>query len=210
MSGALLVIDAQNDFLHPDGAYGRAGQTSPALRALPAKFGDLAAWANRAGLPVIASRFTLWPDHPGRGGGPMIAEHLHRARPFLAHGDFAEGSWGHACIDELGVPDACIDKIAYSAFAHTRLGWMLDRWGVTQLFVAGIVTNGGVASTVRDAHVRDLTVTVVSDCCAAFDPVVHEATLVSLGSVVTVRALDELVTEPNRDPNLDAYGENRR
>ena len=28
---ALLLIDMQNDFLHPEGAYGRAGQTSAAI-----------------------------------------------------------------------------------------------------------------------------------------------------------------------------------
>ena len=32
---ALIVIDLQNDFLHPEGAYGRAGQTAPAIAALP-------------------------------------------------------------------------------------------------------------------------------------------------------------------------------
>ena len=32
---ALLTIDLQNDFLHPEGAYGRAGQTSDLIAALP-------------------------------------------------------------------------------------------------------------------------------------------------------------------------------
>ena len=32
---ALILGDLQNDFLHLDGAYGRAGQTSPAIAALP-------------------------------------------------------------------------------------------------------------------------------------------------------------------------------
>ncbi|MEO0909552.1 MAG: cysteine hydrolase, partial [Pseudomonadota bacterium] len=32
---ALLTIDLQNDFLHPEGAYGRAGQTSQNMSALP-------------------------------------------------------------------------------------------------------------------------------------------------------------------------------
>ena len=33
----LLIVDLQNDFLHPKGAYARAGQTSDAITALPAK-----------------------------------------------------------------------------------------------------------------------------------------------------------------------------
>ena len=34
---AVLTIDLQNDFLHPEGAYGRAGQSAPAIAALPEK-----------------------------------------------------------------------------------------------------------------------------------------------------------------------------
>jgi nicotinamidase-related amidase len=189
------LIDCQNDFLHPDGAYGRAGQTAPALAALPPVIASLTNSARAAGVAVIASRFTLWPSHPADGGptAPLVSEHLRTARPFLGAGDFAEGGWGHACLDEVGAPDACVDKVAYSAFAHTRLGWLLGRWGIRHLLVAGIVTNGGVASTVRDAHVRDLDVTVVADGCAAFDPAVHEATLVSLGSIVGVSSAGDVI-----------------
>ncbi len=32
---AILIVDLQNDFLDPNGAYGRAGQTSPEIAALP-------------------------------------------------------------------------------------------------------------------------------------------------------------------------------
>ena len=34
---ALLTIDLQNDFLHPEGAYGRAGQSAATITALPAR-----------------------------------------------------------------------------------------------------------------------------------------------------------------------------
>ena len=34
-TSALILGDLQNDFLHRDGAYGRAGQSSPAIAALP-------------------------------------------------------------------------------------------------------------------------------------------------------------------------------
>ena len=32
---AILIVDLQNDFLDSNGAYGRAGQTSPEIAALP-------------------------------------------------------------------------------------------------------------------------------------------------------------------------------
>ena len=40
---ALILGDLQNDFLHPDGAYGRAGQAEPAIAALPARLAPLRA-----------------------------------------------------------------------------------------------------------------------------------------------------------------------
>ena len=49
-----------------------------------------------------------------------------------------------------------------------------------------MVTNGGVASTVRDAHVRDFRCLVLADGCAAFSAAVHDATIASLASVVEI------------------------
>ena len=59
-------------------------------------------------------------------------------------------------------------KVAYSAFFNTQLDWVLRRAGITTVAVCGIVTNGGVARTVRDAHMRDYQTLVLSDGCAAF------------------------------------------
>ena len=65
--------------------------------------------------------------------------------------------------------DLAVEKVAYSAFYMTRLEWVLRKAGIDRLVVGGIVTNGGVASTVRDAHVRDFEAVVLADGCAAFD-----------------------------------------
>ena len=64
--------------------------------------------------------------------------------------------------------DVSVCKVAYSAFFNTQLDWVLRRAGITTVAVCGIVTNGGVASTVRDAHMRDYQTLVLSDGCAAF------------------------------------------
>uniref|UniRef100_UPI0013D52B61 cysteine hydrolase family protein n=1 Tax=Enterobacter cloacae TaxID=550 RepID=UPI0013D52B61 len=89
---------------------------------------------------------------------------------FLAKGDFLPGAWGHDLVDELQPADIEVEKVAFSAFYMSRLEWVLKKAGIDHLLVAGIVTNGGVASTVRDAHVRDFEVTVIADGCAAFSP----------------------------------------
>lgn len=186
MNSALVLVDLQNDFLHPDGAYARGGAVSEAARALPARLAPAVAAARRARVPVIATCFTLVP---GLDGEPMIAEHLRVLRPFLRRGDFAAGSWGHSVVDELLPIDAVVEKVAYSAFLHTRLEWLLHQWGVHDVAVAGIVTNGGVASTVRDAHARGFHVRLLSDGCAAFDEKIHDATLISLAGVAEMVAV---------------------
>jgi ureidoacrylate peracid hydrolase len=43
-----------------------------------------------------------------------------------------------------------------------------------------------VASTVRDAHLRNVDTILLSDGCAAFNQDVHDATLISLGTVTKV------------------------
>ncbi len=186
MADALLLVDLQNDFIHPNGAYARGGAKSADIAALPARLAPLVAATRKRGGWIVSTHFTLVP---GRGGEPFVGTHLKKLRPFLAKGDFAPGSWGHALVDELAPSDIQVDKVAYSAFYQSRLEFSLAKAGVRSLLVAGIVTNGGVASTVRDAHVRDMSVTVVEDGCAAFDPAVHRATIDSLRSVVGITSV---------------------
>ena len=191
-SSALLLLDLQNDFLHANGAYGRAGQRSPDIAALPAKLKPLADRLREKGGLLGATLFTLVP---GRGGEPMISPHLKKLRPFLAKGDFAPGGWGQALVDELQPVDFSIEKIAYSAFYMTRLEWVLRMQGVRKLYFAGIVTNGGVASTVRDAQVRDFDCTVLEDGCAAFSPAVHRAAIEGLRPVAGIATIGEVLQQ---------------
>lgn len=180
---ALLLCDLQNDFLHPNGAYARGGQGAPEIAALPARLAPLCAAVRAAGGWVASTHFTLVP---GRDGAPFISPHLRAVRPFLRRGDFLPGGWGHALVDELGPADLSVEKIAFSAFYQSRLEWVLARAGVRRLLVAGIVTNGGVSTTVRDAHVRDFDVTVLEDGCAAFDVATHEVAVAALRPVARV------------------------
>jgi ureidoacrylate peracid hydrolase len=191
-STALLLVDLQNDFLHPKGAYARGGQSNADIAALPARFKPLAdAFRAKGGL-VVATLFTLVP---GRGGEPIISDHLKSLRPFLSKGDFAPGSWGQQLVDELAPADVTVEKIAYSAFYMTRLEWTLRKCGIERLVVGGIVTNGGVASTVRDAHVRDIACTVLEDGCAAFSRDVHRAAIEALRPVARVATIAEAMSD---------------
>lgn len=189
---ALLLIDLQNDFLHADGAYGRAGQASPDIAALPERLSPLAKAVRRAGGWIAASLFTLVP---GRDGVPLISPHLRRLRPFLTTGDFAPGSWGQALVAPLQPADLTVEKVAYSAFYMTRLEWVLRKAGIERLVVGGIVTNGGVASTARDAHLRDFETVVLSDGCAAFSPKVHDTAIAALEPVARIATCADMLAE---------------
>jgi ureidoacrylate peracid hydrolase len=191
-SSALLLLDLQNDFLHPNGAYSRAGHSNPDIAALPAKLKPLVDLFRNKGAMVGATLFTLVP---GKAGEPMISPHLKKLRPFLTRGDFAPGGWGQAVVDELQPVDFSVEKIAYSAFYMTRLEWVLRMHGIKKLYLAGIVTNGGVASTVRDAQVRDFDCTVLEDGCAAFSGDLHRAAIEGLRPVARIATIDDLMGE---------------
>lgn len=183
---ALLLCDLQNDFLHTDGAYGRAGLGTARMAALPARIAPLAGAVRAAGGVVIATQFTLVP---GRAGVPIISSHLKRLRPFLDVGDFAPAGWGQQTVAALQPVDFMVEKIAYSAFYMTRLEWLLRKLGIAHLWMCGIVTNGGIASTVRDAQVRDMGVTLLEDGCAAFDDTAHETAIAGLRGICEISTI---------------------
>jgi nicotinamidase-related amidase len=189
---ALLICDLQNDFIHPDGAYARGGKTSAEIAALPARIKPLANTLRAAGGAILATRFTLVP---GRGGEPMISDHLKAVRPFLRKGDFMPDSWGSATVDALQPVDAEVEKVAFSAFYMSRLEWVLRKIGVDQLLVCGILTSGGVASTVRDAHVRDFGVTVLEDGCADFSNTEHDTSIAALRKVARIATIADVLAE---------------
>ena len=185
---ALMLIDLQNDFLHPGGAYGRSGQKSETIAQLPSRLTPLADVIRKKGGWIVSTQFTLVP---GKKEEPFILEHLKQLRPFLGKGDFAPGSWGHQLVEELQPADLSVEKVAYSAFYMSRLEWVLRRAGIENLLFAGIVTNGGVASTVRDAHVRDFHTLVLKDGCAAFSEEVHQSALSDLSTVSNLISCEE-------------------
>lgn len=186
---ALLIVDLQNDFLDPAGAYGRAGQSSPAIAALPARVKPVADALRARGGWIVSTQFTLVP---AKGGAPMISPHLQCLRPFLRKGDFQPGAWGHQLVDLLQPADLSVEKVAYSAFYQTRLEWLLRKTGIETVIMAGIVTNGGVASTLRDAHVRDLHTILLTDGCAAFSEATHDATIAALSTVSETATCSEM------------------
>jgi ureidoacrylate peracid hydrolase len=186
---ALVLVDLQNDFLHPRGAYGRSRASAPAIVALSTRLKPVATAMRAAGGFIVSTHFTLVP---GKDLIPLMSDHLRRLRPFLTKGDFQPGAFGHQLVEALKPADFAVEKVAFSAFYQSRLEFVLRMADIETLIFAGIVTNGDVESTVRDAHVRDFRCAVLSNGCAAFSDAVHQACLVSLGTLATLLTCEQL------------------
>ena len=159
---ALLTIDLQNDFIHPEGAYGRAGQTSEAIAALPDRIAPLVAALRARGGHYISAQFTLVPDGKGE---PLISPHLKKLRPFLGRGDFAPGSQGNRLVDALFPADFVIEKVAYSALYQTRLEYIMRAVALDRLHRGGILLYDGVASGLGASVIRYIHPAIHADPC---------------------------------------------
>lgn len=171
---ALLLVDYQRGFVHPQGFVAAQGRDiSPCTDA--ARHGyALARAARAAGMLVIWTRHVLRADHAD--GGLLTTE----LRPRLGEiGALAAGSADIEIPLEAGVApeDAVIDKPRYSAFFGTSLDMLLGARGIRALMVGGVTTSMCVETTVRDAAQRDIRTFVVRDAVADFDVARHEASL---------------------------------
>jgi len=186
---ALVLIDIQNDALHPKGAYGRAGLTDAQVSTLPSRLAPLADALRKRNGWIVATHMTILE---GKKGELLLTDHMRRLRPFLKPGDFRQGSWGHQMVDELGNADLHIDKFAFSAFYMTALEWMLRHIKIETVLIAGLTTPISVATTLRDALLRDFKGMVLSDGVAAFEPRQHKSALVELATMCPVKTCSEM------------------
>jgi ureidoacrylate peracid hydrolase len=171
---ALLLVDLQRGFLHPEGFVAAQGRDVSACAEAARRCHALAAAARAAGMPVIWTRHVLRADHAD--GGLLTTE----LRPRLGEiGALARGSADVEIPQEAGVQaaDVVLDKPRYSAFFGTALDVVLAARGIRALMVGGVTTSMCVESSVRDAAQRDIRTFVVREAVADFDPERHEASL---------------------------------
>jgi ureidoacrylate peracid hydrolase len=168
---ALVIVDLQNDFCHPQGALARRGIRVERMEAVVAAVDRLARAFRAAGRPVLFVRTEHgpWTDSPvwvGRVKHPECG--IERVPVCL------EGSWGAEFYGLRPEPgDRVIVKRRYSAFYGTDLELTLRALGVRSIVVVGVATNVCVETTVRDAFMRDFDTVVVPEGCAANTPEEH-------------------------------------
>ncbi|MEM7124775.1 MAG: isochorismatase family cysteine hydrolase [Chloroflexota bacterium] len=87
-----------------------------------------------------------------------------------------------------------IDKTSVSAFNSTAIDQILRNMQIDHLWVTGIVTEGCVELTARDAADRGYYVTLVTDACASSTRVAHADAVqrITDGNVIKGRTVDEL------------------
>jgi nicotinamidase-related amidase len=183
---ALLLVDLQNEFMHPDGAL--AGDFPARAEPLLDAVRRLVAWAHKGGRPVIWLRLAFRADH-----FDAVRDSMSRRR-----GTLVDGSWGAELLDGLGRRDTdiVITKKRPSGFFDTDLRIVLRGLGIERLVVGGVSTNWAVESTVRDGHSHDLEMVVVREAVGTPYDDLHEPSLRSMASVfATVAALEDVIAE---------------
>ena len=180
---ALLVIDMQNDFCHPDGFNGsELGLDMTAVRAIIPAVQSLVNWARNTGIKIIFTRESHAPDlsdlSPSKktryaNAGSPIGQ-VGKMGRFLVRGEP-----GAAIIDEIQpLPsERQLDKPAHSCFVNTSLEEILKADNITHLLIVGVTTECCVLATYRHASDLGYYCLLLDDCCAAFDSKDHEATV---------------------------------
>jgi nicotinamidase-related amidase len=176
---ALIVVDMQNGFCHPEGSFPSLGLGLEGVDAAVRNAAIAVKQARAAGVPVIFTR------HLYRLGRADEGPALIRDSPALALvNGLAAGSWDADVINELDCEpdDLKLDKTRFDAFQWTSLEPLLRGLSVSRLAICGVVTNLCVETTVRSAFMRDFPVTLIEDACAAKTQRLHDLSIEVLRS----------------------------
>ena len=204
---ALIMVDMQNDFCHPEGFYARNRERMMSIGLVPelveGRIGtmkELLSAAREAGLFIVHTQIVRNQDSHNR------VSNIHKivSRTYMAVQDAPEeplvpGTWGAATHDELSPlsGEYVMIKRAFSSFYQTDLEMMLRRRGIRTVIIAGTVTYVCVLHTAFDANVRDFDVVLPSDGVASWAADLQEPALrivdLVLGTSVPTSQLVEVL-----------------
>ncbi|HUD31315.1 MAG TPA: cysteine hydrolase [Novosphingobium sp.] len=193
---ALVLIEYQNDFVTPGGVQHEAVKGVMDSTNMLANSLAVVEAARAKGVTVMLVPIAFAEGYPELPAEPYgILAGVKAAQAFRA------GTWGAEIIDDLKPREGDIvveGKRGLDAFASTNLDFILRQRGVTDVAIAGFLTNCCVESTMRSAYERGFRVVTLTDCCATLSeeeqrvatekdfamfsrPMTHEAFLAELG-----------------------------
>jgi nicotinamidase-related amidase len=194
----LIIVDMQNDFVHPDGGLACRARENPSAgldvaflqSAVPA-VKQLADAFRAAGRPVVYIAHIVKPDY-----SDAQFPYWRLARPGGNRSFIAENSWGAQIVNALMPRDGehLVVKKGFGGFANTPLDTILRNMGVTTCVVSGVMTGICVSSTVRGGVEHNFRMIVVEDAVADAVRESHVAELQILGRVFAdVLRSDEVI-----------------
>ena len=177
---AVLAVDFQNDFCSPGGFFDRAGHDIGPCTEAAERADGVIRRACALGAAVVYTMTVRTEPPPHR-----LRPSRRPARPAdagpgtLGQDMYEPGAWGTELAVEPVEGALVVEKERQSPFHRTRLEEELRAGGIDTVAVCGVTTNCCVDCTVRDAHVRDFDVVLLSDCVGAFgaERHLHDATL---------------------------------
>src|SRR5689334_14117029 len=197
---ALIIVDMQNDFVHPEGGFAHRARENPEAKIdFPFLMGTvpyakrLVESFRRAGHPVIYIAHVLKPDYSDAQFPYWRATRgsLSGNRSFIT-----EGTWGAQIIDELKPKEGehLVVKKGFGGFSNTPLDTVLRNMGVTTCVVSGVTTCVCVSSTIRGGVEHNYRMILVSDAVAEVDRTTHEAELKTMARLFAdVKTADEVM-----------------
>jgi nicotinamidase-related amidase len=182
-ASALVVVDMQNDFCHPEGWFGQKGVSMRATRKpIPMLQKLLPLW-RAAGGRVVWLNWGVRPDRlnlpPGvlfkakvDAQGQLSGVGYAESSPLDRGPSLVPGHWGAQVVDELPVAatDITVFKHRLSGFHDNELDSLLRQQGVQTLLFAGINTDRCVFSSLQDAGFLGYDCVLLEDACSTPSP----------------------------------------
>jgi ureidoacrylate peracid hydrolase len=170
-STCLVVVDIQNDIVHPDGHFPKLGFWNESYDGIVDR---IAAFA--AALPPRVRRVYTRTVYEPDGSDGIVRRHRIIPGQFYERGvprpvpTCVRGTWGVEILDQLKPrpEDVVISKRRYSAFYGTDFEILLRSWGIETLLLVGVNAEQCVETTARDAFMRDFDVVAVDDCLGSW------------------------------------------
>lgn len=174
MKPALLLIDLQNDYF-PGGLFplwntdAVLGRTLKAIEA-----------AKTERMPIIHIRHIADPD---AGIAPFFNKDT-------------EGTAIHADILAAAPHSPIVIKSFADSFHMTALKALLYQEGITDLLIAGMMTQNCVTHTAISQSAEDYEVTVLTDCCTTVSEPIHQIALHALSTRVNLATAADVLPLP--------------